>query len=143
PVAGSCAVAGASPALPARCRLFAGITKRPRATSSRMNSAVTRSRSATRRISGDTWPRRAASIWVSESIVITPATDIVSAAFREESTEHPTDARRRPARREQQGGERTSAEAADVGPPGDSAGFRGAERDHPVRELHREPKKKK
>src|SRR5690349_17509193 len=56
---------GALPPLPARWRTFAGITRRPRATSARMTSGVTHSRSATRRISGVTTSARAASscVW--------------------------------------------------------------------------------
>ena len=52
---------GAAPALPARCRLLAGMTSRPRATSSRMNSGRAHSRCATRRISPVIRPFRAAS----------------------------------------------------------------------------------
>src|SRR5712692_5123724 len=53
--------AGACPPLPARCLRLAGITRRPRATSSRTNSGETHSRRATRCISAVTTPFRAAS----------------------------------------------------------------------------------
>ncbi len=55
---------GACPPLPARCLRLAGIMIRPVATWSRMNSGVTPSRAATRRISGVITPFRAASSWV-------------------------------------------------------------------------------
>src|SRR5262249_25421856 len=63
--------------LPTRCRTLAGMTIRPRATSSRMNSGATHSRCATRRISAVIRPVRAA--W--SCVIALPSAGVIRFRF--------------------------------------------------------------